>query len=94
MFLGTKGERLSLRQQQLSKRLAAKVTTDVDNDHTVTSSSAVKIDENTTTDTEKIIKTNKRNKKEEKLSKVEKSSSIASKSRDVKKKNVVNEGIL
>jgi hypothetical protein len=93
MFLGTKGERLSLRQQQLSKRLAAKVTTDVDNDHTVTSS-AVKVDENTTTtDTEKIIKTNKRNKKEEKLSKVEKSSSIASKSRDVKKKDVVNERI-
>ena len=91
MFLGTKGERLSLRQQQLSKRLAAKVTTDVDNDHTV-SSTAVKVDENTTTDTEKIIKTNKR-KKEEKLSKVEKSSSIASKSRDVKKKDVVNEGI-
>ena len=91
MFLGTKGERLSLRQQQLSKRLAAKVTTDVDNDHTVTST-AVKVDENTTTDTEKIIKTNKR-KKEEKLSKVEKSSSIASKSRDVKKKDVVNEGI-
>jgi len=93
MFLGTKGERLSLRQQQLSKRLAAKVTTDVDNDHTVTSS-VVKVHENTTTtDTEKIIKTNKRNKKEEKLSKVEKSSSIASKSRDVKKKDVVNEGV-
>ena len=93
MFLGTKGERLSLRQQQLSKRLAAKVTADVDNDHTVTST-AVKVDENTTTDTEKIIKTNKRKKKEEKLSNVEKSSSIASKSREVKKKDVVNEGII
>ena len=89
MFLGAKGERLSLRQQQ--QRIAVKVTTDV-NDHTLTSS-AVKVDENITTDTEKITKTNKRKKKEEKLSNVEKSSSIASKSREVKKKDVVNEGI-
>jgi hypothetical protein len=79
-----------LRQQQ--QRIAVKVTTDV-NDHTLTSS-AVKVDENITTDTEKITKTNnKRKKKEEKLSKAEKSSSISSKSREVKKKDVVNEGI-